>query len=885
MLWKEDNNKYLKFKPHSPNFYISSPFHPIMYDFKKSEEKWQDYWEKEKIYRFDPNSNKPVYSIDVPPRYASGRLHIGHATHYSHIDIIARYKRMRGYNVFFPLCFDVNGMPIEVNVEKKYKIKMRDTSRQEFIKLCREFANANIGEMINQFKILGESMDPALYYQTDASYYRLITQLSFIEIFKRGLVYKAKHPVNWCPRCGTAIADAEIEHQTRKTKLNYIVFSLREGGTFEIATTRPELLCTCQLIAVHPDDKRYKDLVGKYAIVPIYGQEVEIIADEKVDPKFGTGGVMICSVGDKDDLEWIYKYHLEFQEGINDQGRMTERAGRYAGMRVEKARNAIIKDLKKEGLLVKQEEIEQNVGVCWRCQTPIELINKEQWFINILKIKDDIIKTANEINWIPKFMKKRLEDWIDSLEWDWVVSRQRYFATPIPIWECENGHAFVPDFEELLKMKRYVDPTVDKPLYEKCPICGAPVHGTEDVFDTWVDSSISPLFNTFWARDEEKFRVLYPMSLRPQSHDIIRTWAFYTILRTKTVTGKLPWRDIFVDSFILAPDGRPMHTSWGNVVDPLKIVDEYSTDAFRFFAANCTIGEDTPFRYKDVKRGKKLIIKLYNLGKFVKNAISAGIEKPETLKLMDRWLLSKYSELVNEMTALMDSYRYDKAIKLLENFTWHVFADHYVEMIKHRITEDSTRYTLYTVFLGIVKMIGPFMPHITEEIYQEIFRDREGEKSIHLTKWPESIMKDNQAEEYGEIVKEIIAEIRRWKNEEKREINEIIVEGFLGDTSDIEGTFKSKVSMGTGHEAEEKVIEVKPNFGVIGPRYREKAKEIIAHIKSSNPEELWENIRSKKVKVNGVNITEDMVEVKKAKVYHGKKVSMLHVKDVTVLIL
>ncbi len=856
-----------------------------MYDFKKSEARWQNYWEKEKIYRFDFNSDKPVFSIDVPPRYASGKLHIGHATHYTHIDIIARYKRMRGYNVFFPLCFDVNGMPIEVNVEKKYGIKMRDTPRQEFIKLCEEFANANISEMIQQYKILGESMDPSIYYQTDAPYYRKITQLSFIKMFEKGLVYKAKHPVNWCPRCGTAIADAEIEYRTRRTKLNYIRFKVEEGGEITIATTRPELLCTCQLIAVHPKDERYSDYVGKHALVPIYGQRVKIVADEKVNPEFGSGAVMICSVGDKDDLEWIYKYNLKFLDGIDEEGKMTERAGKYKGMPVDEARKEIIEDLKRGGLLVKQEDIEQNVGVCWRCHTPIEFVNKEQWFIKIRDLKDEVRKTAEEIRWVPEFMKKRLYEWIDSLEWDWVISRQRYFATPIPIWECENGHAFVPKFEDLQKMDRHIDPTIDPPPYDKCPICGAPLKGTEDVFDTWVDSSISPLYNTFWARDEEKFRKLYPMSLRPQSHDIIRTWAFYTILRCKSVTGEKPWEDIFVDSFILAPDGRPMHTSWGNVVDPLEIIDEYGTDPFRYFAANCTVGEDTPFRYKDVKRGRKLVIKLYNLGRFVKGAIADGFAEPKRLRFMDRWILSRYSNMVEEVKEFMDAYRYDKAIKIIENFTWHVFADHYVEMVKHRLSEDGTKYTLYEVFLGIVKMFAPFMPHITEEIYQDVFRKFVGEKSIHITSWPKPIMKDKNAIVEGDKVKDIIAEIRRWKNESRAKIEEIIIDGVENGIEDIEGTFKVKVTVEKLESIEEKIVDLKPNFSYIGPKFRDGAKEIISYIKSSDPEELWSRIKKGEAEFSGIKITEEFVHPKFAKVYHGKEATVLSAADATIIIL
>ena len=856
-----------------------------MYDFKESERKWQDFWEKEKIYRFDFKSDREIYSIDVPPRYASGKLHIGHAVHYAHIDFIARYKRMRGYNVFFPLCFDVNGMPIEVNVEKKYGIKMRETPRQEFIKLCEDFANENIGNMIHQFKILGESMDPSIYYQTDAPYYRRITQLSFIKMFEKGLVYKAKHPVNWCPRCGTAIADAEIEYEKRNTKLNYIRFKVEEGGEIVIATTRPELLCTCQLIAVHPEDERYEEMVGKHAIVPIYGQKVEIVADEKVERNFGTGAVMICSVGDKGDLEWIYKYHLQFLEGINEKGVMTELAGKYRGLGVEEARRKIREDLKKEGILIKEEEIEQNVGVCWRCHTPIEFINKEQWFIKIKDLKDEIRKTADEVNWFPEWMKKRLYDWIDSLEWDWVISRQRYFATPIPIWECENGHAFVPEFEKLLKMDRHIDPTIDEPPYEKCPICGAPLHGTKDVFDTWADSSISPLFNTFWARNDEKFKKLYPMSLRPQSHDIIRTWAFYTILRCKSVAEEKPWKNIFIDGFILAPDGRPMHTSWGNVVDPLDIIDEYGADALRFFAAKCTPGEDTPFRYKDTKRGRKVVIKIYNLGKFVGNAV--GDKKPidvENLHFMDRWIISIYSEVVKKATEAMDNYRYDKAIKEVENFMWNIFADHYVEMIKYRIKEESTKYTLYNIFLGIIKMLAPFMPHITEEIYQNTFRKFELEKSIHIASWPSPIFVDKEALNKGNKIKEVIGEIRRWKNENRKKIKEIIVEGINEGIEDIAGVFKARVKVRNA-DVEEKIIELKPNFSVAGPVLKNKMNKFIQILKSGDVEELMERIKRGEMEIEGTRINENMVIPRTGKMFRGKEVNYLTVGDVIILLL
>ncbi len=858
------------------------------YDFKEVERKWQDYWEKEKIYRFDPNSDKPVYSIDNPPRYASARIHIGHATHYTHIDFIARYKRMRGYNVFFPLCFDVNGMPIEVNVEKKYGIRMREIPRQKFIKMCEDFANANIDGMIEQYKVLGESMDPSIYYQTDAPYYRKITQMSFIDMLENGHVYKAEHPVNWCPRCETAIADAEIEYRSRKTYLNYIKFKLKDGGDIIIATTRPELLCTCQLVAVNPEDERYKDIVGKKAIVPIYGREVDIVADDKVDPNFGTGVVMICSVGDKDDLEWIYRYNLKFLKGIDEKGKMTSLAGKYEGLSIVEARKKIVDDLNEMGLLVKREEIEQNVGVCWRCHTPIEFINKKQWFIRIMDKKDMVLSIADKLNWYPDFMKKRLEEWVNSLEWDWVVSRQRYFATPIPVWECENcGHIVYPSKEDIAKKDRHVDPTIDPPPMDKCPKCGGPLKGCEEVFDTWVDSSITPLYNTFWMRDEKMFKKLYPMSLRPQAHDIIRTWAFYTIVRCTTITGEEPWKDVFIDGFILAPDGRPMHASWGNVVDPMEIVEEYGTDPFRFFAAMCTPGEDTPFRYKDVVRGRKVVIKLWNLGRFAFAFLDEKVESPNTLKIMDRWILSLYSSLVKEVTELMDDYRYDLATKKVVNFLWNVFADHYVEMIKHRLNEEGTKYTFYQIFLGIIKMLAPILPHITEEIYQNIFRKFEGEKSIHLTLWPSPIMVDSYAEAVGEEVKEIIAAIRRWKSSKgiplNAEIPELVIisemdvkEGF----EDIQKTVKAKdIYAGSKSDIKEEYAGVKINYKILGPILKQDLSEFKKYIESMSPEELEFPLRWK-----DYEIPEEGVEILRKFTYKGTDVEIINTEKSIIVI-
>jgi len=847
------------------------------YNAKEVEKKWQEKWQEMKIYRFDPNK-EPVYSIDNPPRYASGALHIGHAVHYTHIDFIARYKRMRGYNVFFPLCFDVNGIPIEERVERKYGITRKDIDRHEFIKLCKKFADDNIDEMIRQFIVLGESMDDSIYYRTDAEYYRRLTQISFIRLYKKGYIYKGKFPVNWCPRCMTAMADAEIEHVERKTLLNTIKFYLANGGEgngikkdekgsyIEIATTRPELLCTCQIVAINPNDERAPYLVGREVIVPIYGKKVKIVEDENVDPNFGTGIVMVCTIGDKEDLEWAMKYDLSIEICINEDGTLNELAGKYRGMKVEEARKAIIEDLKNQGYLVKQEEIEQSVGVCWRCKTPIEFIEAEQWFLKILPFKEKILEVAKQMKWYPEYMFKRLEEWVNSLKWDWVISRQRYFATPIPVWECENCKEVVLAKEE----QCYVDPTIDSPPVEKCPKCGGKLKGCEDVFDTWMDSSITPLYNTFWQRDEKLFKKLYPMSLRPQAHDIIRTWAFYTILRCFLLTDEKPFEEVMIDGFILAPDGKPMHTSLGNVVDPLEIIEEYGSDALRYYAATCKLGEDNPFRYKDLVRGIRLMNKLWNVEKFIGSIVK---EKPNEVKLhlIDKWILSLYSKLVKRVTEYMERFEYSNAMKEIEYFLWHEFADHYIEMVKHRVYEkkdDSALYTLYTIGLGIAKLFAPFLPFIAEEIYHNFYRKFEEDESIHVSKWPSPLFVDEEAEKEGEKVKIVIARIREWKSKQGMPLNapieKVTIYGNVDALDIIAGTLKIKnIEISEEKPAVKKIA--KPVFSKIGPAFKEKSKIVIEEI-NRNAEEIAEKIATKGyylVKINGeeVKLDESMVEI------------------------
>lgn len=826
------------------------------YDSSSIEERWQKMWKDEGIYRFDPDSDSPIFSIDNPPRYASGPMHLGHATGYSISDFAARYKRMRGFNVFFPLCFDVNGTPIEVRVEKKHNITKLDLPRSEYRKLCSDYANGFIDEMTRDFERLGESMDSSIYYQTDAPYYRRITQLSFIELFDRGLVYKANYPVNWCPRCMTALADAEVDYKDNVTKLNFIEFGVGDSDEkVQIATTRPELICTCQAVAIHPEDKDKQHLIGKELTTPMFNKRVKIIADEKVDPDYGTGFVMICTIGDKDDLEWVMKYHLPMEKGIDETGKMTELAGKYEGMSVTEARAASIDDLNEIGLLVKQVENPQQLSICWRCKTAVEYLQVPQWFLKTLDFKKKVLEKADEINWYPEFMKVRLQDWVESLEWDWVLSRQRVFATPIPIWECEDCDHAVCATEDML----YCDPTEDAPPMEKCPKCGGELIGSTDVFDTWMDSSGSALYNTFWGRDDELHKKLYPMSVRSQSHDIIRTWTFYTILRSEQMTGIRPWDDVMINGFIMAPDGTPMHSSIGNVIDPIPILEEYGADALRYYAATCSLGIDHAFREADVVRGRKFCNKVFNLGKFVSRFLK---NKPAnecgTLRVSDRWILSKYSDVVTKVADHFEVYQFDKGLKLLESFIWHEFADHYVEMVKSR-DDEAVVYTLYNVFFGSIKMIAPIFPHIAEEVYQDIFKQFEDVNSVHLANWPKPIMSDKDAEATGEVLKDVVAAVRSWKSSKKMPLNaEIPLLEFVGPKAsmlknaidDISETTKAiEISIVESAEFSEEVVGVKPVHSKLGPTFKAAAKDIVASISKMDPENIAEQLKTGNVKI------------------------------------
>lgn len=748
------------------------------YDAKAIEAKWQKQWEEDKIYKFDYNSKKPVYSIDTPPPYASsGHLHVGHALHYTQFELMARFKRMRGFNVYFPPCFDNNGLPTEKYVEEKFKISKKDITRAAFRKLCREeSAIVEKAYADKVFKTLGHSYDWDLLYTTIDPDAQKVSQTSFVDLYEKGHLYRSKEPTLWCCFHQTALAQAEIEDMEREATLSYVDFDIDGGGKFQIATTRPEFLAACVGIFVNPEDKKNKALVGKTAIVPLFHQKVPIMEDKKVDLEFGTGIVMICTFGDKTDIEWWKEYKLPLKMIVTGDGKLSSECGKYTGMSLEEGRKAVIEDLQKEGRIQKQEKLKQNVGTCWRCNKPVEFIVAEQWFIKTLEFKEQLIEQGRKIKWHPEFYRVRFEDWTRNLQWDWCISRQRFYGVPIPAWFCKKcNKPMVADKKDLP-----IDPLESMPK-KKCTCGSSEFLPEEDVFDTWMTSSMSPQCAGKWLDKPDVYKKIYPMSLRPQSHDIIRTWAFYTILKSYLHFNSIPWTDIALGTYVLDPKGKGMHKSKGNVVWVHELLDKYSVDIVRYWVGTAKWGEDLPFQEKDCVAGQRFLIKLWNASRFCFMHLSDyDGKKPKQLELVDRWLLSKLTKVIKTATDKFEEYDSSEGKKAAEIFFWHDFCDNYLELVKDRIYNESrgkeskhaAQYTLYTALLAIIKILAPIMPHITEELYNAYFIQHESAKSIHISEWPKADEKliDDEAEKIGDATVEIVSAVRKYKSENNKSL-------------------------------------------------------------------------------------------------------------------
>ncbi|WP_456472166.1 valine--tRNA ligase [Methanocaldococcus sp.] len=861
----------------------------------KIEKEVQKKWEKEKIYEFKEDSEKPPYIIDTPPPYPTGRLHLGHALNWTYMDIIARYKRMKGFNVLFPQGWDCHGLPTEVKVEEIYKITKSDVDRKKFRELCIKLTEENIKKMRDQIKSLGISIDWSREYITMKPDYIKKSQTAFVRMYKDGLIYRGKFPVNWCPRCQTAIAFAEVEYIERETYLNYIKFPSADSDEYLlIATTRPELMAACVAILVNPEDERYKNIVGKEFIVPLFGQKVKVLADELVEKDFGTGAVMVCTFGDKTDVLWVNKYNLPIIKAINERGELTEVAGKYKGLKTEEARKKIIEDLKKESYLVKQERIKQNVGVCWRCKTPIEIVVTEQWFVNVKKLIPRVKEIADEIRWVPEHMKIRLLNWIENMDWDWVISRQRIFATPIPVWYCQDCGNIVVAKEEDLP----IDPTETSYTCDKCGSTN--LKPETDVLDTWMDSSITPMVITKWLDDEEFFKKHYPVQLRPQGHDIIRTWAFYTIVKSIALTNKKPWEEIVINGMVFGEDGYKMSKSRGNVVEPDEIINKYGADALRLWASNSVVGDDVQFLWKEVDYGYRFLRKLWNACRFAKLHIKdEDIErlkkKREVNNLVDRWILSKLQRLIDRVDKDLNKYRFNTIVEIYK-FVWHEFCDNYIEMVKYRLygedekAKEEAKYTLYYSIDKIIRLLAPFAPHFSDYL-ADIYKI----DNLHFIfpKVDKNLI-DETAERYGEIVKNTIISIRKYKANKGLALNAPIkkVEIYTEDEEtykalnqaieDIKGTLKiEELSVVKGKPSlESKIIEIIPDKSKIGPEFKKNTKAVIEIIKNADEETLNKIINEGLKTEFGVIRKEHIKDIKRALFSKGEEVESVDIEGV-----
>ena len=744
-------------------------------------------WEEKGIYHFKIDESKPAFVIDTPPPYPSGRpWHIGAAAHYAQIDMIARVARMNGKNVLFPIGIDRNGLPVEIYTEKKYKVRMRQMDRQKFLDLCKVALDDLEAEMIQIMRRMGLSGNFKEYYRTDSDEYRALTQATFIELWKRGLVYLANRPNNYCSDCGTTIADAEIVYNEIPTRLVYMKFKVREKKEEEedgkkkkknntkdtliiVASTRPELLFACQAVIVNPEDDRYKHLQGSRVILPLFNREVSIVPHHSAKPEFGSGAVMVCSYGDQNDVQLFRELGLKEIVALNENGFTTEAAGQqYAGLRVNQARTKIIEDLKNAGLMEKEENITHRTPLCERSKTPIEIIPLNDYYVKQIEFVPQLKELAFKLKFHPDMHRQILLKWLDSINIDWPVSRRRFYGTEIPIWYCNACKApnlAPPD-------GKYYRPWKDKPPFEKCEKCGSlgsGFTGEDRTFDTWMDSSITPLYVTKFGKDKKMFDYAYPTALRPQAKDIIRTWLHYTMLRCVQLTGKMPWHEAWIMGYGVDEKGEKMSKSKGNVIDPFPVIQKYGADTFRFWSASeANLGYDFRCSEQRIAGAQKFLSKLWNIGRFLSSfEVIEERQAPQHLEPSDRWILAELAQLVKECRRGYSEYNFFVPANAIRDFTWHLFAAHYIEMVKGRayattnnngnnknddedVGKRSALYTLHRCFSTILSLIAPITPFIVEELWTKMYSS---ETTIHRQAMFRKEEKEEEVKEDAEMTK------------------------------------------------------------------------------------------------------------------------------------
>lgn len=797
------------------------------YDQTAVEKKWQAHWLAARTYAWNPEvSRADSYVIDTPPPTVSGTLHMGHVFSYTQADFIARFQRMNGKNVFYPMGFDDNGLPTERLVEKTKKIRATDMSREDFINVCLGVSEEARVEFRTLFQSIALSVDWDQEYHTISDASRRLSQISFLDLVNKGEVYRKQQPMLWDPVDQTAIAQAEVEDKMLPSHFTDIAFACVETGEeLVIGTTRPELLPACVALFYHPDDARFAHLKGKTASVPLFGFAVPILTDASVEPEKGTGLMMCCTFGDEKDIEKWRTYHLPTRMVLNKFGKidlslalsegqfpsgfawpvaLAEALNNKKVSNIDPkhlgARETILNLLKDAGLIRQQTAITHAVKCAERSGAALELIPTAQWFVKVTDKKEALKARADSCNWNPEWMKLRIHQWIDGLNWDWCISRQKFFGVPFPVWFSNRaGEIGKPIYATADQLP--CNPLFDLPAgYSR-----EEVTADADVMDTWATSSISPQLsahgiNEATATDANRYAKLFPADLRPQAHEIIRTWAFYTIVKAHLHSNSIPWKNLMISGWCLAEDKSKMSKSKGNVVTPVALIEERGTDAVRYWAGTSRLGQDTAFSPDLLKIGKKLVGKLWNATAFAAIHLSKMDGAPTTAaadaaitETLDRWILSRLHETIAKATEAFARYEYADALDATNQFFWADFCDNYLELIKKRVynedgsaspaAQQSAVRTLYYVLDGILKLYAPFTPHVTEELYSHIFADSYAAKgSLHSNgQWPkaEDFAVDQLSLQLGSLTVGLLEAIRKAKSDAKRSIKTPVMQALF----------------------------------------------------------------------------------------------------------
>ena len=788
-------------------------------------------WERDGIYRFDRTAErKNIFSIDTPPPTVSGSLHMGHVFSYTHTDTLARFWRMRGKSVFYPMGWDDNGLPTERRVQNYYGVSCdpslkyienfeppfrgdppKDSraipiSRPNFIELCDELTAQDEKVFEDLFRRLGLSVDWSLLYTTISEHARRTAQSAFLKNLERGEAYTQEAPTLWDVDFGTAVAQAELEDRERPGAFHKLKFHVPDESRseFVVETTRPELIAACVGLVAHPDDERYKHLFGKVAHTPIFNVEVPVFAHPLAQQDKGSGIAMVCTFGDLTDVIWWRELNLNTRPTIGRDGRfvadapaiMSDKAklqyARLAGKTVKQAQTLTVEILRETGELIDEPRaITHAVKFYEKGDRPLEIVTSRQWYIRNggrdQELREKLLARGDELTWHPDFMQHRYANWVGGLNGDWLVSRQRYFGVPIPLWyrldaqgEIIYDNPLVPTNDQLP-----IDPSTDLPNGFVADQRGQAngFVGDPDIMDTWATSSLTPQIAGRWIDDQDLFTRIFPMDVRPQGHDIIRTWLFATMVRSNFEHNQAPWKNAALSGWILDPDRKKMSKSKGNVVTPSDLFDQYGSDAVRYWAACARPGVDTTFSEEQMKVGRKLATKLLNLTKFVLGAGELTVDSKPT-DLIDHAMLIRLAAVVDEATLALEQFDYARALERTEAFFWW-FCDDYVELVKTRAyspgqDSSSARSSLHRALSILQRLLAPMLPFATEEVWSWLESG-----SIHLSNWPTTqetladFVTTDDASSLLDATCVVLAAVRRAKTEAKvsqrAEVSQLVV--------------------------------------------------------------------------------------------------------------